>query len=498
MKIKIESGFLPKLQQFFYLIGREFKNISNACPIIILLFSFTVSNSAQSINNKIERSYNYDWLFLGLENERVTAIAVDWADANIIYAGSSSDFSSGTVGGIFKTTNAGTTWDTLIRGVTVRDLDIHPTDPRIIYATLGLNVLTQPGIIKTTDAGYTWVEADSGIYMTWEEGPGVLEIDPQHPDTLYTGTGGPFGGKPYKSTDGGEGWFRIDPDITWIWMPTLCGDSIFVYGDPMEDGITAIATEPINTDIIYMGTAYSGYLFKSSDGGISWIATCLPPVGIVNDIEMNPINTEIIYCGTWGYGFFIGTNGGFSWESINTGLPDTSQVEKIELNYFQNNLNIFIVANFRDSGGVYQRVNSSWERIGINEGRVGTIKLSNTKLYAGQEGIYVKDIPTNVNDDIPIPFSMKLYQNYPNPFNPTTKIKYAIPDVEAYRNASLQKVTLRVYDVLGNEKATLVNEEKQHGVYEVEFDGKSFSSGVYFYVLRAGNFIDTKKFVLIK
>jgi len=493
MIIKIESGFLPKLQQHLFFLGRELKNISNDCRIIILLFAFSISTSAQSINNKTERSYDGDWLFLGLENERVTAIAVDWADANIIYAGSSSDFSSGTVGGIFKTTNEGTTWDTLIRGVTVRDLDIHPTNPQIIYATLGLNVLTQAGIIKTADAGYTWVQADSGILITWEEGPSVLEIDPQHPDTLYTGTAGFYGGKPYKSTNGGESWFRIDPDTSWMWMPTLCGDSIFVYGDPMEDGITAIAIEPININNVYMGTAFNGYLFKSSDGGINWIATCLPQVGIVNSIEVNPLSTEIIYCGTWGYGFFISTNGGFSWENVNTGLPDTSQVEEIELNYFQNNLNIFIVANFSDSGGVYQRVNnSSWEKIGINDGRVGAIKLSNTKLYAGQGGIYVKDILTSVNEKKQRPLSVKLYPNHPNPFNPRTVISYQL--------TLISKVKIAVYDLLGKEIAVLINEVKPAGEYQIEFNAEKYglSSGVYFYQLTTDEYVDTKKMVLIK
>lgn len=105
------------------------------------------------LNSQFISSQSFgDWQFLGLENENITAIAGDWSNPDIIYAGSSSNFSTGTAGGIFKSTNAGADWDTLIRGVTVRDIDIHPKNPEIIYAALGLNVLTQPGIIKTTDA----------------------------------------------------------------------------------------------------------------------------------------------------------------------------------------------------------------------------------------------------------------------------------------------------------------------------------------------------------
>jgi hypothetical protein len=109
---------------------------------------------------------------------------------------------------------------------------------------------------------------------------------------------------------------------------------------------------------------------------------------------------------------------------------------------------------------------------------------------------------------IGIPTEYSLSQNFPNPFNPVTKINYTIPNVETRHASSLQMVTLKIYDALGNEVATLVNEEKQPGIYEVEFsakggsasggDGCNFPSGIYFYQLKAGNFIETKKMVLLK
>jgi hypothetical protein len=83
-----------------------------------------------------------------------------------------------------------------------------------------------------------------------------------------------------------------------------------------------------------------------------------------------------------------------------------------------------------------------------------------------------------------------LSNNYPNPFNPTTKISYQIPE--------LSFTTLKVYDVLGSEIATLVNEEKSVGSYEVEFYGTGIVSGTYFYRLQAGSFVETKKMVLMK
>ena len=91
-----------------------------------------------------------------------------------------------------------------------------------------------------------------------------------------------------------------------------------------------------------------------------------------------------------------------------------------------------------------------------------------------------------------------LEQNYPNPFNPSTKIKYTIPSVIASETKQTQMVSLKVYDVLGNEVATLVNEEKPAGNYEVQFDASGLASEIYFYKLRAGSFVETKKMILIK
>ncbi|NWF51281.1 MAG: T9SS type A sorting domain-containing protein [Ignavibacteriaceae bacterium] len=88
------------------------------------------------------------------------------------------------------------------------------------------------------------------------------------------------------------------------------------------------------------------------------------------------------------------------------------------------------------------------------------------------------------------PKDFTLFQNYPNPFNPRTTIKYFIPTSEF--------VTLKVYDVLGNEVATLVDEYKTAGSYEVDFDAAGLSSGVYFYKLQSGSFVESKKMIYLK
>ncbi len=88
------------------------------------------------------------------------------------------------------------------------------------------------------------------------------------------------------------------------------------------------------------------------------------------------------------------------------------------------------------------------------------------------------------------PSNYILSQNYPNPFNPYTKIKFQIPE--------LSFVTLKIYDILGNEIATLVSEEKAAGSYEIDFIGRELTSGIYFYRIQASNFVETKKMVLLK
>lgn len=106
------------------------------------------------------------------------------------------------------------------------------------------------------------------------------------------------------------------------------------------------------------------------------------------------------------------------------------------------------------------------------------------------------NLPVGINESNSGLTSFELYQNYPNPFNPVTKISFSIPP--NYSSSVPHPVSLKVYDVLGNEIAILVNEEKPPGIYEVEWDASSLSSGVYFYQLNIGQLLSTKKMILTK
>jgi hypothetical protein len=115
------------------------------------------------------------------------------------------------------------------------------------------------------------------------------------------------------------------------------------------------------------------------------------------------------------------------------------------------------------------------------------------------------DQATDMKDEVTsIPQNFTLSHNYPNPFNPTTKIKFTIPSVETgklvppWRDAPSLRCKLAVYDLLGRKVATLLNEERRPGEYEIEFNGSDLASGVYLYRLRAGDFTATRKMILIR
>ena len=148
-------------------------------------------------------------------------------------------------------------------------------------------------------------------------------------------------------------------------------------------------------------------------------------------------------------------------------------------------------------------VQEEWESIGYVQGSGTTTDLryysfTDEDVSAGTYKYRLKQIDYNgafeysdiIEIEVGTPSQYSLEQNYPNPFNPATTISYSIKEKGL--------VTLKVYDILGNEVATLVNEEQSAGIYKFKFDAKSFASGIYFYTLKTGEFVSTKKMILLK
>jgi len=139
-----------------------------------------------------------------------------------------------------------------------------------------------------------------------------------------------------------------------------------------------------------------------------------------------------------------------------------------------------------------------------NEAEIGNVHylINSPYIYSGEVfdvfgKMGTQDVINNITQfENTIPINFNLEQNYPNPFNPSTVIRYSIPrSTELY---SVSQTTLKIYDILGNEIATLVNEPQKAGFYEVKFDAQNLSSGIYFYRLQSGNFSQSKKMILVK
>ncbi|MCX7874761.1 MAG: T9SS type A sorting domain-containing protein [Melioribacteraceae bacterium] len=168
-------------------------------------------------------------------------------------------------------------------------------------------------------------------------------------------------------------------------------------------------------------------------------------------------------------------------------LISQSLVDKGGIDYINNSYKIF-----GNDGNQFNRsvanTSNSWF---FNEPSLAvstTTASDHLPIYADFEF----GVKTDINDFFELPSEIKLEQNYPNPFNPTTTIKFNIGN---YTN---NKVSIKLYDVLGNEISTLVDDYKKPGSYELNFNAKDLSSGVYFYKLQVGNFVQTKKMILIK
>ena len=188
-----------------------------------------------------------------------------------------------------------------------------------------------------------------------------------------------------------------------------------------------------------------------------------------------------------------------NWTIYTNPFPDSYLISNIEIDESGNKW--IIVGGF---GGFNLRKfdGSNWEVIDTSGSSLSsangmlmciTIDESDNKWIGTWGGLFVFNEGgiVSVEENLSVhPTEYNLFQNYPNPFNPTTIIKYSIP--------KLSFITIKIYDVLGSEVATLVNEEKSVGIYELTCNAENLPSGVYFYRLQAGDFVQTRKMLLLK
>lgn len=380
------------------------------------------------------------------------------------------------------------------------------------FVNKDLSVLagTDGGLVLSTNNGQSWTNTGGGLPYTNVRA--LLKVG-SYPFNLLAGM---VSGRISMSTNFGDNFTGFPTDS--VQLPFLASINCIL--------------ERSNSSNFFVGTERGVYLLPQYYPLSTWIPinTGLPSSETkVRAIVEN--NGEV----------FVGTNSGvfqlngFSWDEKNSGLTNTNvtaltsfggylfagtsqgsvggiYISSDNGNNWTLSLNDAWISSFLNIGsnifagsvgnGIWRTTNygNNWTQIndGLGSGAYNVLSLGahDQYLFAGtiSSSIWrrpLSQVVTDVNDGASLqPSEFSLTQNYPNPFNPSTKISWQSP-VGSHQ-------TLKIYDVLGNEVAIIVDEYREAGSYEVDFSADQLTSGVYFYKLQAGEFISTKKMTLIK
>ncbi|MFA7362071.1 MAG: T9SS type A sorting domain-containing protein [Candidatus Kapaibacterium sp.] len=377
---------------------------------------------------------------------------------------------AGTTGkGVFRSSNGGASWDSVNSGLTNRWVMCLYTENDVIYAGTESSSFSRGGLYKSTNYGESWDSTSlMGKWVSYLYFSGVNK----YAATYYNGI--------YRSTNNGVNWVQINSGLLSLSIGCI--------------------TE-LNGDL-FVGTKSNG-VYKSSNYGDYWYATSLYGTYINSLAVLN--NT--LYAGAGSDGVWRSTDDGINWAPVNTGIGFTYVWSLVT-----SGTNIFAGT---EQDGVFLSTNNGNFWIAKNTGFTTLPPIFymyeyNNFLYAATYGQsvwrrLVSEIIKVQNISTEIPSAFSLGQNYPNPFNPNTVIRFEVANGFPVKTSGNDKVVLKVYDVMGREVETLVNERLKPGSYEVTFDGSGLNSGVYFYkmVVRHGGsstdgFSETKRMVLLK
>ncbi|MCX6160250.1 MAG: T9SS type A sorting domain-containing protein [Ignavibacteriae bacterium] len=360
-----------------------------------------------------------------------------------------------------------------------------------IFAGTGNNYNSLDGVYLSTNNGANWTET---ALTKWTIA--LTSIN----SIIFASAGDSNGDYMYRSTNNGSSWTHIGIDY---------------------QSIRCLA---VNGNNIYAGS-YDGGIYLSTNYGTNWNMFALASMAI-GSISISGNN---IVAGTGGWGVYLSTNYGMNWTqaglnnfwigaTVNNGnkIIASGNDSNSQGTYMSTNNGLtwartlgYLSYCFALSGtyvfagtenGVYLSTDYGLNWIQKNQGfinvyppSVHALLIANNYIFAGSGSSvwrrpYIDIINVqNISTETPAGFSLQ--QNYPNPFNPVTRIRYDLPSAGVVR--------LAVYDVMGREVETLVNERQAAGSYEATFDGSRFASGVYFYRLTEG-FGETKRMTLIK
>jgi photosystem II stability/assembly factor-like uncharacterized protein len=381
----------------------------------------------------------------------------------------------GNNGTILRTTNAGTTWEKQSSGTAknLHNLTFIDANKIIVVGDTGT-------ILRTSDGGASWVQL-----------PVITSSNLSSVAFTNDKVGIAVGGTPLAGGDRRAELITTDGGFTWV--SHYMGDNYFtpIYVDC-----------PDSTHIIILGrlSETSVETLKSSDAGKTWLSDISGPIiGNYESIESASSIDSLnwIYLALHGvtlqyYPYIIKTtDGGVSWNSYGLGI-DGAGIVFVGCDL----INPKYIVCVGLGGHIFQSIDGGENWVKQASGTTNDLygvcfidTLIGTIVGAKGTILHYKNAPP-VDTTLETPKNFILKQNYPNPFNPNTTIEYSIPEQV--------HVTIKIYDLLGREVTTLVNEEKQAGSYKVNFSAEHLGSGVYFYRLEAGGFAASKKLLLLK
>ena len=448
---------------------------------ILIIFSLFFSSSAIQAQT---------WEFVGLDSMVIIHLYVS---GDTIWAGTAHRVGNLDKSGLYRSIDGGKNWvqlDSVLGIGEIAGFYIDEERTMNIYIVKGENAYISSGIFyKTTDGGENWQEVQSIVASNSVGWFGISTFNKN--DIYFIAVG--YTNILYRTTDAGENWKLIG---------SFPADS---HGNSV-----AIALDLLHDSTLYAGVSTSiigEFFYKSTNRGESWFFVSTPPT-VPNEIYTDYFIPDRIYLFT--FPPYISNNGGINWLRADSGLAANTGF----ISFYQDNITTRLLYNLRNDGlynskrdYIFWEMIEGTESLPIYFGPTGFTVDKNMKnifiepvtreLFLGTaKGIYKTGIITHTEDEIKNPtLNFLLKQNFPNPFNPTTTIEYQV------KNRAF--VSLKVYDILGNEIITLVSEEQPAGNYKVTFDigiikSYNFTSGVYIYQIQAGSFVETKKMVLLK
>ena len=366
---------------------------------------------------------------------------------------------------LYRSTDGGETW--------VNTAGQIPVDTILSLASAGKYIFagTNDGICRSSDNGGTWATANNGL----EWGGGAINqfatVDTVIYAAVQTGV--------YRSTDFGTSWIPVNNGLAGGKNGSM------VYTSPAY----GIVSTPSG---LYVAQYLAGGVSALPPGDSTWKFVGLG--GEWFDASAMVVLDTSIFVGAYD-GVFMYSGKDTTWLSRDNGLP-----QWLEYCMFASAGNLlftdigYIGGEFyvtSDFGQLWTPVNGPV----FGKTPISSIAANKKYLFAGTQGgvwrIPLASIPTSVNDrPSQIPAQYALYQNYPNPFNPETVIRYQIP--------VNSRVTLKVYDVLGRDIATLADGEQSGGTHSVLFNAANVSSGIYFYRIQVNGYSETKKLTILK